>query len=108
MRSSREMRFAAVEKNGRLAKNRSRDYAKEKRGRERVWDKLVESGGGNETKRAKNTSRPVLRFRPIYPSNRTYATYIRPPAYLSDSAYRLIERVVLRRGCRLLLVVPLD
>lgn len=37
----------------------------------------------------------------------TYATYIRPPACLSDSAYRLIERVVLRRGCRLL-VVPLD
>lgn len=36
MRSSREMRFAAVERNERLAKNRLRDYAKEKRGRERA------------------------------------------------------------------------
>lgn len=61
-----------------------------------------ESGGsgrsaGRETEGAKNTHR-ALRFRPVHPSNHTYVTYIRPPAYLSDSAYRLIERVVLRRG----------
>lgn len=80
---------------------------------EKGWDKLGESerrGGADETgelKTHRDATGRALRSRPIHPSSRTYVrTYIRA-AYLSDNAYRLIERDVLRRDGRLL-VVPLD
>lgn len=71
-----------------------------------------QSGGEDETgelKTHRDATGRTLRSRPIHPSSRTYVrTYIRLPAYLSDNAYRLIERDVLRRGDGRLLVVPLD
>lgn len=107
IRGNRE-KWAARKKRPRLRKRKAR---KRKGGIN--W--ANQSGGENETgelKTHRDATGRALRSRPIHPSSCTYVrryvrTYIRLPAYLSDNAYRLIERDVLRRGDRLL-VVPFD
>lgn len=94
IRGDRE-KWAARKKRPRLRKRKAR---KRKGGIN--W--ANQSGSEDETgelKTHRDAAGRALRSHPIHPSSRTYVrTYIRLPAYLSDNAYRLIERDVLRHG----------